>query len=408
MELLEYQAKQLFQEVGIPTLSSQIIAHSRELKQLQIPYPIVLKSQVRAGGRGKAGGIQLVENTIDAIAAARNIFNLSILGQYPEVLLAEAHYDREQEIFLAVVLDYALQRPVLLGSAYGGMDVEKLLENIHQITIEDFFSSYHARHLLHKMGIKGELVPAISTILEKMYDLLLNKDLELVEINPLGINSDGELMALDGKVTVSEYAIHKHQDLLLFGHQRGEVVDLESDQPLYWEHDAAEGSIGIISYGVGSAALIWDLLHEHQGHPACCWILGPSSQRRPFSPEKLNAQMATVLAQLRASPQIKLLLLNLVADEAINQQILQNLSIESPQGKKVVDLSLEEERQNRPTATRIADRTRGTQSEELQDSHFPEIVVRCIPHVEPSPELSIQWESDLEKAVRRAIALATQ
>ena len=124
MDLLEYQAKELFREVGIPVLPSQRIDHPRDLKSLAISYPVVLKSQVPTGGRGRAGGIRFVENTIDAIASARSIFNLSILGQYPEVLLAEVRYDAEQELFLAVILDYALGRPVLLGSSHGGVNVE--------------------------------------------------------------------------------------------------------------------------------------------------------------------------------------------------------------------------------------------------------------------------------------------
>lgn len=99
MDLLEYQAKELFRRVGIPTLPSQTIAEPRQIKQLRIPYPVVLKSQVRAGGRGKAGGVRFVANTIDAIAAARSIFNLSILREYPEVILAEAHYNAEREFF---------------------------------------------------------------------------------------------------------------------------------------------------------------------------------------------------------------------------------------------------------------------------------------------------------------------
>jgi succinyl-CoA synthetase beta subunit len=92
MDLLEYQAKELFREVGIPVLPSQRIDRPTDLKALRIPYPVVLKSQVSVGNRGKAGGIRFVENTIDAIAAARTIFNLPISGEYPQVLLAEANY----------------------------------------------------------------------------------------------------------------------------------------------------------------------------------------------------------------------------------------------------------------------------------------------------------------------------
>ena len=158
MELLEYQAKELFKMVGIPILPSQTIKDSRKIKQLQIPYPVVLKSQVRSGGRGKAGGVRFAANTIDAIAAARIIFNLSILNEYPEFILAEAHYNAEREFLLAIVLDYDLQRPVLLGSALGGMNVDSLLANLQQVVVESEFSLFYARRLVANMGLSGQLI----------------------------------------------------------------------------------------------------------------------------------------------------------------------------------------------------------------------------------------------------------
>ena len=97
MELLEYQAKELFRQMGIPVLPSQRINQPRDLKALTIPYPVVLKSQMYTGGRGKAGGIKFVSNTIDAMAAAQAIFHLPIMGKYPDVLLAEARYDADRE-----------------------------------------------------------------------------------------------------------------------------------------------------------------------------------------------------------------------------------------------------------------------------------------------------------------------
>jgi len=147
MDLLEYQAKELFRERGIPTLPSQRIDQPSDLKDLCIPYPVVLKSQVRSGGRGKAGGIKFVANTIDAIAAAGNIFNLAIMGEFPQVLLAEAQYDTEQEIYLAVVLDYHLGLPVLLGSAQGGVNIEKVVEQMQQVVLDQQFSPFYARRL---------------------------------------------------------------------------------------------------------------------------------------------------------------------------------------------------------------------------------------------------------------------
>jgi succinyl-CoA synthetase beta subunit len=372
MELLEYQAKQLFEQVGIPTLPSQIITDPRDLKQLHIPYPIVLKSQVRAGGRGKAGGIKRVQNTIDAIAAARNIFNLAIAGQYPDVLLAEAHYERKQEIFLAAVLDYELRRPVLLGSAYGGMDIDQLLANLHQVIIQDSFSPFQARYLLNKMGIRGELVPALSDIIKKMYDLLLSRDLELVEINPLGINQAGELMALDGKVTVHDTALRKHPEIALFyAHQTPEILPLGT--PLVWQAATPRGNVGIVCYGAGAAALSWDLLVESGGSPSHCWILGPQSQGLVFSPHDLDGQIERILEQLDSLTALKVLFLNLVADAEINRHILAKI---------------------------FAALAQDDSPEAMQ------IVVRCLPEISCDPLPGCHWEADLEAAIQKAIALS--
>ena len=110
MDLLEYQAKKLFQRVGIPVLPSQPLSSASELKSLQIPYPVVLKSQVMASGRAKLGGVKFVSNTIDAIAACQSIFSLAIEKEYPKVVLAESRYNTQKEVFLAIMLDYKLKK----------------------------------------------------------------------------------------------------------------------------------------------------------------------------------------------------------------------------------------------------------------------------------------------------------
>ena len=213
MDLLEYQAKALFREMAIPVLPSQRIDYPTDLKGLKIPYPVVLKSQVRAGGRGRAGGIKFVENTIDAVAAAQTIFNLPIVDEYPEVLLAEAKYDADQELYLAVLLDPVARRPVLLGSRQGGINIEAAIDQMQQVIVDQDFSPFYARRLTLKMGLQGGLIQSVSEIVEKMYKLFVEKDLDLVEINPLGISRTGEVMALDGKVTANDEALGRHLDI---------------------------------------------------------------------------------------------------------------------------------------------------------------------------------------------------
>ena len=214
MDLLEYQAKQLFTQVGIPLLPSQSIRATGELKSLQIPYPVVLKSQVLATERMKYGGVRFVENTIDAIAVAQSLFNLAIQGEYPRVLLAEAQYDAQEELFLSIMIDYARKKPVLMGSAKGGENLDLLLANVQTCIIEEEFSPFYARHLVSKMGLTGDKIAPVADILVRMYDLLIFYDLDLIEINPLAMNQEGEVMALDGKIRMNDNAVQRHFTIL--------------------------------------------------------------------------------------------------------------------------------------------------------------------------------------------------
>lgn len=310
MDLLEYQAKALFRQMTIPVLPSQTIDYPKDLKGLKIPYPVVLKSQVRVGGRGRAGGIKFVENTIDAVAAAQAIFNLPIKDQYPEVLLAEAKYDANQELYLAVFLDPIPRRPVLLGSKQGGNDIEATMKQMQQVIVEEEFSPFYARRLMVKMGLEGKLIQSASGIVEKMYQLFVEKDLDLVEINPLGISSTGEVMALDGKVSVNDSALGRHQDLITLVNHRSQTQQsaegltywqarsnwqcpvpysfnqmTEEDinnqnltgsdssakkQAVNWQQDfeSFDGNIAIVCNGEGLTMATLDLVIESKGKPA--------------------------------------------------------------------------------------------------------------------------------------------
>ena len=327
MDLLEYQAKKLFRQVGIPILPSQTIKDPRQIKQLQIPYPVVLKSQVRAGGRGKAGGVKFVENTIDAIAAARNIFNLSILEEYPDVILAEARYDAHRELFLAIALDYELKRPVLLGSSSGGMDVKLLLKNLQKVVIETEFAPFHARRLASQMNLSGNLLLAVSQIIEKMYGLFQAKDLELVEINPLGVNSEGNLMALDGKMTISDHALSRHPEIITLS--QSVKVEFNGNhktsrvQSLDWQN--LQGNIAIITNDFDLAVLGWDLVSQAKKKPAFGIILEHSLGYGQEENELFCTDLEDVLNQLNSFGNIQVVLINFWGTENFNAAIAKTI-----------------------------------------------------------------------------------
>ena len=312
MDLLEYQAKEIFAQVGIPILPSQPIHEPGGLKRLNIPYPIVLKSQVRTGGRGKAGGVRFVANTIDAIAAAHAIFHLPIAGEYPEVILAEARYNPQQEIFLAILLDYHLQRPVLLGASQGGMDVDSLLETMQKVVIEERFSPYLCRQLAVSMGLRGSLIESISQILEKMYSLFVSKDLDIIEINPLGINEVGEVMALDGKISVNDAALARHLDLLA-------LTPPQLQSP--WSIIDQTGPIAMISNGQGLMSTVWDALAS-KGAKLAAWLI----LEERLELEQLNEQIEAGLQQFQLLPNLKVVIVDIISYPDFGQKAIESIS----------------------------------------------------------------------------------
>ncbi len=422
MDLLEYQAKELFHQVGIPILPSQPINDPSELKRLHIPYPVVLKSQVRAGGRGRAGGIRFVENTIDAIAATRAIFNLPIMGEYPQVILAEARYNAQEEFFLAVLLDYQLQCPVLMGSVKGGMDIEALLQNMQTVVVEENFSPFYARRLAIKMGLQGKLIQAISTIVEKIYALFQDNDLDVIEINPLGVSADGEVMALDGKISVNDAAIARHPDLLSLTATRKITLEVPADinvantsransallEPQWLEGLADKGTIGIISNSWGLALATWDLIIQEQGKLAGCAVLDECSANIVF-----EQQLEIALEEMMAKPSLKVILINILSSSEMTQTAAQAIADHLQPQLGQMAKPRNEDRLPRATGTIASARDDSPKYRSSQPTgcNFPAMVIRLVggeltPYKEQLALLPVHWTEELEEAISQTLSLA--
>lgn len=401
MDLLEYQAKKLFRQVGIPILPSQTIKDPRQIKQLQIPYPVVLKSQVRAGGRGKAGGVKFVENTIDAIAAARNIFSLSILGEYPDVILAEARYDAHRELFLAIALDYQLKHPVLFGSSMGGMDVKLLLKNLQQVVIETEFSPFYARRLASKMNLSGNLLLSVSKIIEKMYDLFQAKDLEFVEINPLGVNREGELMALDGKMTISQNALSRHPEIFTLSNaenlEKKSKINGSRVKCLDWQNP--QGKIAIIANDLELTVLGWDLISQAKKKPAFGMFLDYDLWHDGESTQLFCVELTDIFNQLQSFDNIKLVLLNFWATEKVNKAIAKAIFDYNQDFLSEKDTEPEKKTKDRVSSKSAASKT-NAQSPTLK------FIVRLLDediksYQDEFKASNIYWTNNLEEAILR-------
>lgn len=402
MDLLEYQAKKLFRQVGIPVLPSETIASPRELKQLQIPYPVVLKSQVKAGGRGKAGGVKFVTNTIDAIAAARTIFNLPILGEVPEIILAEAQYNAQKELFLAIVLDYRLQCPVMFGSIQGGMDIESLVENLQQVVVKEEFSPFMARNLAVKMGFSGELLLALSNVIEKMYQLFLSQDLDSIEINPLGVDADNRLMALDGKITINDHAYDRHPDLVDLSTEELDLQPLLDTQINWLDWYDQKGKIAILTNDEDLSLLCWSQISQKKEKPAQAVVIKdlPTQQ-----------QWQQIWDKLQSNTNVKVLLVDFWDSQDKQNAIAQDL-FELCQDSCLPDTSnLAEERVIMPTNSSANSRRSSTDDKKATPATLNsfKIVVRL-----PNSDIkdyqkefvhdAIYWTNSLEDGINQAIS----
>ncbi|MBE9032455.1 succinate--CoA ligase subunit beta [filamentous cyanobacterium LEGE 11480] len=342
MDLLEYQAKELFRTVGIPVLPSQTIHQVRELKDLTVPYPVVLKSQVHAGGRGRLGGVRFVENTIDGIAAAQAIFNLPIDGEYPKVLLAEVKYAVEREFYLAVTLHPALRRPVLLGSLQGGVTMQSSMEHTQQVVVEGEFSAFYARQLAVAMGVTGELINPVSDVVEKMYALMVQKDLDLVEINPLAVRGETAVMALDGKVVVNDAALVRHPDLMVWCESAGPIT-LGQMPTLQLSHDAA-GTIGIVGNGSELVLATVDQVLQAGGRYCCSVNLGGETHYELTSTQ-FGERLLAGLIQMAQQPLVAEIVVNVLTGVVTGEAILEVLQgFDQQLQKPIVPVGVETER----------------------------------------------------------------
>ena len=401
MELLEYQVKEWFGKIGIPVLPSQTIDHPTDLKRLKINYPIVLKSQIYGGGRAKAGGVRFVETTIDAIATAQNIFNLPIYGELPEVLLAEAKYNIEQELYLAIVLDTAVCRPILLGCDEADIDWEEAGEKMQHVVVEEQFSPFYARRLALKMGLQGALMQSVSEVIENMYRLFIEKDLDLVEIKPLGVNSSGQLMALNGNISINERAILRHQEIAVIARKLAARNISKQGNGNFGNWDGVEmhGKIGILGNGAGSVMATLDLVINNCGKPGVCLNL-----RHAFLTDTIPTNFYT---RLERALQI------LTADKSI-QVILINFLGSIPQAAKVAEVIknfLQEQPSNISTGFTSNGNRNGSGSYSI-----PKLVIRLagsdldiakksLSDLENFGDISILLLESLDEAVKQAVKL---
>ncbi|MDG6916137.1 MAG: acetate--CoA ligase family protein [Nitrososphaerota archaeon] len=278
MRLYEYQAKSLFKEYGLSAPKS-ILVHDLEGVRgafASLTPPVAVKSQVLAGGRGKAGGIALVDGASKAEHEAARIFALSIGGEKPASLLIEEGYPHDREMYLSVTLDRGERSFVAIAAAAGGVEVESMKGKvIRKVPVEGIDAGF-AAGMASELGLPPRESSQFVKILLSLERLAREKECELAEINPLAVGKDGTLMPLDAKVIVDDNALFRHPEFAKL-HPEDEFEGEASRQGFAFVR--LDGDIAVVGNGAGLVLSTLDLVGDAGGDPACFLDLGGGAQQ---------------------------------------------------------------------------------------------------------------------------------
>ena len=317
MKIHEYQAKELMAKYGIPVPRGGMAASPDDARRVagELGGSVVVKAQVHAGGRGKAGGVKVVDNP-DAAAE----FTGGILGKQlvtfqtgPEgvpvnAVLVEETMDIAQELYVAIVLDPSERRPVVIASAAGGMEIEEVAEatpeKILRAVVDPTvgLQPYQGRALAYGMGVPAELVRPTADLIVKLYRLMADLDCSQVEINPLVVTGDGRVLPVDAKLNLDDDAMFRHRDLT-------DLRDASQEDPLESQaHDIGviyvrlDGDVGCLVNGAGLAMATMDIVTAVGASPANFLDVGGGADE-----ERIRAAVGVLLSD----PNVKRVLVNI-------------------------------------------------------------------------------------------------
>ena len=284
MNLHEYQAKHLFAKYGMPVPNNRVVSSAGDvqaaLKSLSGDNWVV-KAQVHAGGRGKAGGVKLVKSVEEASHLVGKMLGTRLVtyqtaadGQPVNHILLEETCNIDRELYVGVVIDRSTRRVVIMASTEGGVEIEKVAaempEKILRTTVDPMtgLMPYQCRKLAFGLGLSGDQISQFTKLLTGLAKLFVERDLSLVEINPLVVTKEGKLLCLDGKINVDDNALYRQPELMEMRDASQE--DERENRAKEWElnYIALDGSIGCMVNGAGLAMATMDMIKLHNGFPA--------------------------------------------------------------------------------------------------------------------------------------------
>ncbi|MDA8140807.1 MAG: ADP-forming succinate--CoA ligase subunit beta [Desulfobacteraceae bacterium] len=284
MNIHEYQAKQLFQRFGVPIPKGAVAFSPEEARQVAQTlggFPVVVKAQIHAGGRGKGGGVKLARSLEEAEQLARQIIGMTLVthqtgpkGRLVKKVLVEQGLNIAKELYLSIVVDRSSANIVIMASEAGGMDIEAVAEQTPEKIIKVYINpligiqAYHCQQAAYGLNLPPAAVKPFVQMLNNLYKLFMAYDASLVEINPLVLTAEETILALDAKINFDDNALFRHQDLMDFR-------DLDEEDPLdieagkyHLNYINLDGNVGNMVNGAGLAMATMDIIQQAGARPA--------------------------------------------------------------------------------------------------------------------------------------------
>ena len=284
MNLHEYQAKLLLKQYGIPTPIGAVAndaATARKVAASLQTSAYVVKAQIHAGGRGKAGGVKLLDSLTAVEEYAKSLLGKNLItyqnapdGQMVSQVLVEETLPIARELYLSILVDRSLERVVVVASQAGGMDIEEIAANHPEQILQEIcdpltgLMDYQARNLAFKLDLKQDQIATFTKLLKACYQLFTENDLALLEINPLIVTTEGKIVALDCKISLDDNALYRQKALSEQRDWSQEDTKEATAHEAGLNYIALNGNIGCMVNGAGLAMATMDLIKLHGGTPA--------------------------------------------------------------------------------------------------------------------------------------------
>lgn len=378
LDLFEYQGKQFFAQYDIATVKGGVAVTPDEAVAVadSIGYPVAVKAQVQVGGRGKAGGIQIAHNAEECRTHANAILGMDIKGHTVHTLWVETGASIKKEYYASFTLDRSAKLDLGMLSAQGGIDIEQVAEHnpdalkrIHLNPVEGL-SLEQARAWATDAHIDAEAIEGVATILTKLYRAYVDGDADLVEINPLVLTHDGEVIALDAKVSLDNAAHVRHPEWASF--EKPPILDERERMAaeLGLQYVGLGGSVGIIANGAGLAMSTVDIVNQVGGSPANFLDVGGGAKAEV---------VANSLRVITRDDSVKVVFINIFGGITRGEEVAQGII----DGMSMVNLTV-------PIVVRL-DGTNAEQGREIIDQHVSDMLIR---------------EDTMLSAARRAVQIA--